>query len=284
MLQQKVTDLDSLYVNFSFIKNNQPVKDGPKCGMTIKKAGSMRFCWNEKNPWREKVLKEISEDKIPLPIELIHSQIVYDLNSLENTEGIKGDGIISQNKEFMPVLTVADCLPVYLYDNKKKVFGLVHSGWKGTGIIGKAIELAQKDYDSDPEDISIIIGPHIHDCCYIVNQERASYFVQNFTPSCVKELEEGGKCFAGGRGLAIEWDNGQEKLFRLSLLKANLQVLENYKIPRDNILVIDECTCCNEKFGSNRRETALASKKMGRKLNLEEAAHNFTVQAAFIRW
>ena len=117
-----------------------------------------------------------------------------------------------------------------------------------------------------------------------INQERASYFVQNFSPSCVKELEEGGKCFAGGRGLAIEWDNGQEKLFRLSLLKANLQVLENYKIPRDNILVIDECTCCNEKFGSNRRETALASKKMGRKLSVEEAAHNFTVQAAFIRW
>ena len=123
MLQQKVTDLDSLYVNFSFIKNNQPVNDGPKCGMTIKKAGSMRFCWDEKNPWREKVLKEISEDKIPLPIELIHSQIVYDLNSLKNTEGIKGDGIISQNKEFMPVLTVADCLPVYLYDNKRKVCG-----------------------------------------------------------------------------------------------------------------------------------------------------------------
>ncbi|MCR4741971.1 MAG: polyphenol oxidase family protein [Treponema sp.] len=284
MQQQKLNNLDSLFVEYSFVKNNQLLQDAPKCGMTIKAASSMRFRWDEKNPRRQQVLKEISADKTPLPIELIHSQIVYDLESLENSQGIKGDGIISKNKNLMPVLTVADCLPIYLYDSKNKVFGLVHSGWKGTGIIAKAIELAQKNYNSKAQDISIIIGPHIHDCCYIVDEERARYFAENFTPSCIRELEEGGKTFAGGRGLAIEWDNGQSKLYRLSLLKANLQLLENCGIPEENILIIDECTCCNEKLGSNRRETALASKALGRKLSPQEAGHNFTVQAAFIHW
>lgn len=274
-------DFNNNFITYKFQKNNQDLENSPVCGMTLRKAGSMRFRWNEKNENRNTFLDGISSHKA-VPVELIHSQTVYTIENFEECLNLKGDGIITTNKNLMPVVTVADCVPLYFFDAKNYVFGIVHSGWKGTGIIQKAFEICAEKHGTNQENFYVIIGPHIHDCCYIVNEQRAEYFKSNFAQSYVRPLEAGGKCYAGGKGLAIEWDSGGSKLFRLSLLKANLSVLEKIGIPNENIRIINECTCCNENFGSNRRETAIASKALGRKLTAEEAGLQFTVQAAFV--
>ncbi len=242
----------------------------------------------------------------PVAVELIHSKKVIDLNELcqcknasgaenknndgnfpggvlDKISGTLADGIITADKNFMPVVTVADCMPIFLFDKATETFGIVHSGWKGTGIAAEAVLLMCKNHGARPENISVILGPHIRECCYIVNAERAEYFKTEFTPDCVQELEEGGKCFAGGRGLPVKWNNGDGKLYRLSLEKANLAVLKKCGIPFENINVIKECTCCNQIFGSNRRETAEwnALHFPDEKL---PAIPPFTVQAAFIRF
>ena len=243
---------------------------------------------------------------VPVAVELIHSKKVIDLDdlcqcknasgaenknndgnlpggALEKISGALADGIITADKNFMPVVTVADCMPIFLFDKATETFGIVHSGWKGTGIVAEAVFLMCKNHGARPENISVILGPHIYDCCYIVNAERAEYFRTEFSPDCVQELEEGGKCFAGGRGLPVRWNNGDGKLYRLSLEKANLAVLKKCGIPFENINVIKECTCCNQIFGSNRRETAEwnALHSPDEKL---PAIPPFTVQAAFIRF
>lgn len=281
MQQLKISD-NKFFLSFGFVKDGKLLEKAPVCGMTLRAAGSMRFRWNENNPNRNSVLKQIVKDKTIVPVELIHSQIVYDVKSEKDTLNKTGDGIITNNKQLIPAVTVADCVPIYLYDSKKEVFGIVHSGWKGTGILGEAVKLAEKNYGCKVEDFSVTIGPHIHSCCYIVNEERAEYFSKNFTPDCVEPLEEGGKCFAGGRGLAIEWANDNTNLYRLSLLKANLAVAKKAGVLQENINIIDECTCCNELFGSNRREIAIQTKALGRKLSVEESGKLFTVQAAYI--
>ena len=263
---------------FNFAYKGKPLKNAPKCFMTTKKDGSMRFRWNETNDLRNSTLKQILVDnnwqnKRFCPVELIHSQIVYDVKSADDTKNLQGDGIITTNKDIIPTITIADCVPIYFYNPSSGVFGIVHSGWKGTGIIGKALEKASLDYNSPLSDFYIVIGPHIHDCCYIVNEERAKYFTDNFTSECISPLEENGKCYCGGKGLPVTWNNGNGKLFRLSLLKANLSVLKKAGVDENKINVIDECTCCNDIFGSNRRETAFNGKP-----------DSFTVQAAFINW
>ena len=176
---------DNEYVLFPFYKDGKPLDIlSPKWGMTLKKAGSMRFRWNEKNPVRKNmfssILSNYSLQSEFVPVELIHSKIVYDVSSVEDTKNKQGDGIITRNKKLIPVVTVADCVPVYFYDCKSQVFGVVHSGWKGTGIIEDALKIAKKKYSGSFEDICVAIGPHIHDCCYVVNEERAAYFVDNF--------------------------------------------------------------------------------------------------------
>lgn len=268
-----IKDSVSKFEYFNFIYNNKPVKDGPVCGMTLKKAGSMRFRWNETNELRDTVLKSITDDickkrnvqnKIQIvPVELIHSHIVYDVQSAGDTLKKCGDGIISTTPNLMNVVTVADCMPIYLYDVKKHVYGIVHSGWKGTGIAVDAINLFQTKYASKIEDICVILGPHINDCCYVVNEERANYFSDNFSKDCISLIKPEERS-----SLSIDWDNGSGNLYRLSLLKANLSSLEKKGICSENINYSSDCTCCNNVFGSNRRETSQSK--------------NFTVQAAFI--
>ena len=262
-----ISKSDKKFELFNFIYNGKIIPHAPFCGMTLKKAGSMRFRWDETNPNRDSVLSQIktelkvSDAKIT-PLELIHSHIVYDVSSYKDTQNKTGDGIISIQKDLMPVVTVADCMPLFLYDVKNKVYGIVHSGWKGTGIACDAIKLACEKYGSKPQDFCVILGPHINDCCYIVNQERAEFFRTNFTPDCVTPYDR------KTQKLKIEWDNGEGELYRLSLLKANLYALLKAGVKKENINYSTDCTCCNNIFGSNRRET-MESK-------------TFTVQAAFI--
>lgn len=258
------------YITFPFYMDGTPLQNSgnvihPVCGMTLRSAGSMRFRWNENNPTRDKMLSNLSQkfgNGTFVPVQLDHTHIVYDIANADETAGQVGDGIITQNKKLIPTITVADCVPIYIYNPCNGVFGIVHSGWKGTGIVCDAINLACKNHGGQPSEFCVVIGPHIHDCCYIVNQERADYFAKNFTQDCIRPLEEGVK---------VDWNNGEGKLYRLSLKKANLACLLKLGVKESNIFISDDCTSCNEMYGSNRRET----KKNGR-------PDMFTVQAAFV--
>lgn len=285
---EKSFDEKTLYFNFH--KNNKKLISTesdiiPVAAMTLKKAGSMRFRWNETNPVRDEYIRTIEKntEKVFVPVELIHSHIVYALSDSSDTHCLQGDGLITKNKKLIPTVTVADCMPVYIYDSVGKAFGIVHSGWKGTGIAVDAINKACQIYGSNIEDFCVILGPHIESCCYIVNEERAQFFAENFTPECVTPLEDGGSCYAGGRGLAVSWNSGSGKLYRLSLKKANIASLLKAGIKEENITVIKECTCCNEVFGSNRRETAEYELKSGKNEGIDKT-QCFTVQAAYIRF
>ena len=250
---------------------------GVRWGMTLLKSGSMRFRWNETNPNREQIFEKIkpSEKHQVIPVQLDHTKIVYDVSCMKDTFEKIGDGIITKNSLLVPAITIADCMPVYLYDPVTEVFGIVHSGWKGTGIAGEAINLAKKNYGSNPKDFRVVLGPHIHDCCYIVNRERAEYFEKNFSSDCIEalQIENISENIEDNKKLpAFVWDNGNGPLFRLSLEKANLSVLEKTGVSDEHITICKDCTACTPKkiFGSNRRESS------------ENGKDNFTVMAGFV--
>lgn len=254
---------------FEFRRGGEILQGAPLCGLTLKAAGSMRFRWNENNPNRQKILS-LSGLKL-VPVQLDHTHIVYDVHDAADTKDKIGDGIITRNRNLVPTVTVADCMPLYLYDPVSGVFGIVHSGWKGTGIVVDAIELAARNYSARASDFCIVLGPHIRDCCYIVNNERADWFAENFTPDCIRPLEGGVK---------VDWNTGDGPLYRLSLEKANLAAIKKAGVPDENVWIHPACTCCYKDsvsgefiYGSNRRET-----------KLNGAPDKFTVQAAFIKY
>lgn len=291
-------------LSLPFYLAGKPLQDDdrvhPRCYMTTAGAGSMRFRWTEENPQRKSFFLKrnilppqtissvgispitspgdlypvtwpvLSTSLLAVPVELIHSQVVYALEQEEETseptllgrEGShpdalnlwRGDGIITTNPKLVPVVTVADCLPIFLYDLKTGCRGVLHSGWKGTGIVVKALKLAERIYGAQASDFSVVIGPHIHSCCYQVDEKRIEYFTSHFGSSCIIPPNH------------------------LSLAQANVNLLREAGVPEDNILCCSDCTCCDPRLGSFRRETRNLSENM----ILEEKLKNFTTMMAFI--
>ena len=207
-------------------------------------------------------------------VELVHSKTVFAVDSIEELYGKQGDGIITTNRNLIPVITVADCMPIFLFEPESGVFGVLHSGWRGTGIVKEAIEKAEKVYGASREKFTVVMGPHIHSCCYTVDEERANYFRVNFGASCVTPVENE---ILGRTKINRISD---EKLFSLSLADANLNLLRSMGVHENNIVVCRYCTCCNSEFGSFRRETFGLPADM----SMDEKQKHFTVQAAWVKW
>ena len=139
-----------------------------------------------------------------------------------------GDGGVTADPDLVLSITVADCLPIALVDLSTGAFSLVHSGWKGTGIVVNALNKMGHLYGSRPADIKAIIGPGIGSCCYNVPEERAGLF--------------------SDYGAVIHRD-GQ---FFLDLKAANSALLSRAGV--QDVEVSPLCTCCTDYLGSFRRE------------------------------
>lgn len=162
-----------------------------------------------------------------------HTRVVYDTGELDNGSGSNiGDGLITSEKKAIAV-TVADCIPVFLFDPVSGVYGVLHSGWKGTGIVINALEKMKKLYGVKPENIEAITGPSIGKCCYSVSRDRYLEFSS--------EWGEDSVCIENGK-------------YYLDLKNANRIIMEKAGIRK--IYISEACTCCDERFHSYRREGA----------------------------
>ncbi len=202
-----------------------------KAFLTTSAAGSMGKNSDPVIENRKKICGELGINKI-VTVQQGHTKIVSDAKMIKEGETTHGDGIITSGSEILAV-TVADCLPVFLCDNKKRIYGVVHSGWKGTGIALTAVRKMRSDYGCDPADIEVIIGPSIGKCCYSVDRERAELFSSEWGSETVSQ---------------------KDSLYYLDLKKANKILLENEGIKK--IYDAEICTCCDTGYFSYRRDGA----------------------------
>lgn len=99
---------------------------------------------------------------------------------LDKIEPPKADAVITDQKNIFLALTIADCVPVIIYDPITPAVGLVHAGWKGVDkkIVVKTIEKMDDSYGSKLENIAVGLGPCIG---------KESYIKDNF-PEDKKEI------------------------------------------------------------------------------------------------
>ena len=97
---------------------------------------------------------------------------------------IEADGLITRLPGVWLAVTVADCLPIWLAERRGgaggRAIGLVHSGWKGTGILREAVRRMRDELGVPPEALAVTIGPGIGPCCYAVPEERFAAFRAEF--------------------------------------------------------------------------------------------------------
>ena len=81
---------------------------------------------------------------------------------------------------FLGILT-ADCLPIFVVDQKKKVIAAIHAGRQGTSlqITAKVLIKMKEDFGCSSRDFLISLGPSIGPCCYEINEE---VFHPDWTP------------------------------------------------------------------------------------------------------
>jgi len=86
-------------------------------------------------------------------------------------EGV--DGHVTNQPGLMLLVTVADCIPIYLVDPSAKAIGLLHSGWRGTsgGILARGVETMVEQFGSVPSNIVMHCGIGICGQCYEVGSE-----------------------------------------------------------------------------------------------------------------
>jgi YfiH family protein len=208
---------------------------GPDACLSLRKAGDMAFFKQDILPGRRNLFRAYGIDESRLfSLYQKHTTDVVVIPESARPEDYQyriADGMVTKGKENILGITVADCLPIFLIDTTGKGFGLLHSGWKGTGIVLNGISALQRECGSLRKDIRVIIGPGIGSCCYHVGKERFAEYTTSF-----------------GAG-AGRHENGK---YYIDMRKANITMLENHGIT--DITIIEDCTSCNPHLSSFRRD------------------------------
>jgi YfiH family protein len=169
-----------------------------------------------------------------------HSDII----NIVESSGNKGesDALITNQKNLGLAITIADCTPIFIYDNKNKVVAGVHSGWRGTEkkILLKTLELLNINFNSNPQNMIVYLGPSISQANYEVGSEVADIFEAKY----------------------VSLKNG--KLF-LDVGMANYNMLLDFGIPK---VQIQKSELCTFEFASVLHSYRRDREKSGRSLGV----------------
>jgi YfiH family protein len=270
------------YARFPFMYNGRAVTclpggaPAPSCLISGRAGGNLRFDPSPygtaaregsaagqcpaglHGPVREAFFRSLglSPDRVYSLVQ-IHSRTVHALDRAipgGPAEFVReGDGMVSFLPDPFLALTVADCLPVFLLDTETGYFAALHSGWKGTGIVLRALAL-MKERGTRPEALAAVLGPCIQSCCYRVDPERAAAFEAEFGASPFPGAGEAS--YPLGRAVRYRKDPAPGSPcgegWYLGLQAANAGLLAGAGLR--NIAYCRDCTFTDGRLGSYRRE------------------------------
>jgi YfiH family protein len=143
------------------------------------------------------------------------------------------DGLVTDRAGLYLGVSVADCVPIMLYDDNKKAAGIVHSGWRGSRarIVERCVAFMGERFGCRVDDLHAYIGPSAGGCCYEVGEEVAAHF----PPEALEKTNSG--------------------RFRLDLGVFNRNLLLRAGLPEGQIRLSGRCTIHEaETFHSHRRD------------------------------
>lgn len=148
----------------------------------------------------------------------------------------KTDGLVTKNKNIALGVVTADCIPILFYDPIHEAIGVTHAGSKGLlkNIIGNSVKAFVTNFDTNPQDLIVAIGPSIEQKCYTVGRELIDLYKTAFAHYSSVYIEGNGTFFLDIRSVAVQ-DLLHEGIFK------------------ENIAVSPTCTkCSTDKFYSYR--------------------------------
>lgn len=182
------------------------------CGFTAKQP----------NYQREVELFSLLKDKVK--IASLNQQHSACIRYVDNEGVYEGDGLFTKRKRLLLIIKTADCLPLYFYDFRKDIVGIIHLGWRG------AKEGILDNLDNYLSEFDVIAGVGLRICCYRVGKEFMS--IDRFN------------------GFLVERNN--ELFFdSIRFVKENLKIDGFFNRCFYDVGI---CSFCNDNFYSWRRE------------------------------
>jgi YfiH family protein len=161
---------------------------------------------------------------------------------------VESDAIITNQRNILIGILVADCFPIILYDQKRHVSGVVHLGWRGmaAGLLGRTVKAMQEIFSCQPQDLCAAIGPGIAAHSYEVDRPVRDAFRQG--------TDQWGR-------IATEVSLGH---WQLDLQQSAMLQLDEAGLAQMAVDLVKECTCCHkETFFSYRRDQGRTGRQMG---------------------
>jgi len=175
------------------------------------------------DPSRLVLLDQMQQDQILLlkkPIATLPSPLEY-------------DALVTNFPNLYLAILTADCLPIFVVDQKRKVTAAIHAGRNGTAlhITAKVLTKMKEEFGCSSSDLLITLGPSIGACCYEIDEKA---FHPEWEP------------FSTSKGTG-KW--------MLDLAQINIAQMDRAGIEDAQISRINLCThCCGDLFFSYRRE------------------------------
>ena len=110
---------------------------------------------------------------------------VHGVEILYTTEPGRYDGydaLITNQPDLLVGVTVADCVPILIYDHEHQAVAAIHAGWRGTvgGIVAKTLAAMQQRFGTLAVQCYAYVGTCIDECSFEVGPDVAEQFAENF--------------------------------------------------------------------------------------------------------
>lgn len=201
-----------------------------------------------KKSWEEKDFKRMPKwkDFKLFFLDQIHSNIIQFIDKITK-EKLKGDAMITNLPLLLLLIKTADCLPILIIDESRKVIAAVHCGWRGTSkrVVQRVIQGMKDYYGCHPPSLLAAFGPCIGRECYEVGED----VLQNF------EKESLSTEFFQELPL-------REGKYLFDLKGANLSQMVSLGIEERNVFFTDVCTHCHSSLPSYRRDKDRAGRML----------------------
>ena len=121
----------------------------------------------------------VPPDRLAIPKQS-HSNTVQRVN--HPGEYADCDVLVTGEKGVYLVVSVADCIPLFMHDPIRKVVAAVHVGWRGSasGIVVETTRILRAEFATKTQDLVAYLGPSARACCYEVREDVASKFPPQF--------------------------------------------------------------------------------------------------------
>ncbi len=148
-------------------------------------------------------------------------------------KGLEFDAMITNASNLILGILTADCIPILIVDQKKRVIAAIHAGRQGTAlqITKKVLKRMGLEFGCLKSDLLIGVGPSIGPCCYEIDEKS---FHSGWRPFSI--LKGGGK-------------------WKVNLAQINLDQIKDEGIQDGQIFWVNLCTHCHsDLFFSYRKE------------------------------